>query len=99
MMERTPVFTCAICRHQRGGNTWNDRQMPPVCAYCEVFRGYGWTGSASGRSRMLDNCGAFKDRRIALQIEALETALRGEAHGQIWEASHGRQGPRQDAGL
>lgn len=76
------LFVCAICERDvrdypdRNGR---DRQMAPVCRYCE--RHYG-----SGAPQH----GAFMDRRKAVQISALANALNANAHIKKWEARYGR---------
>lgn len=79
-MER--LFTCAICRRDvvdypdRNGR---ERHLAPLCRFCEGYYG--------DRKPM---AGAFMDRRLAVQISALASALTGEAHSKQWSARHGR---------
>lgn len=77
------VFDCSICQRQisefapeiRKGN---ERQIGPICNYCEGY--YGERAPTSG---------AFMDRRIARRISAIANALCGEAACIDWR-SHDR---------
>jgi hypothetical protein len=76
------LFDCAICQrrvtdfHNRGGR---DRQMEPICRYCE--------GQWSERP---PSAGAFMDRRMACRLAAMANALLNTAHIIDWGRRYGR---------
>lgn len=64
-------FTCTICERcveNRFPGPRQTQSFPPVCRYCETQWG----------SRQPDY-GAFKDRRVAVQISAVANALESAA--------------------
>ena len=83
-MFDTLLFRCAICERdirdypERNGR---DRHMEPLCRMCE----HRWT-EGTGRPRD----GAMMDRRKALHVLALSSALHNAAALSRWSTSHGR---------
>lgn len=75
-MSTPPPFTCAICQRfyeNRFPGPRRDWPIPPVCRSCEGY----WGGKVA-------HSGAFKDRRKAVQINALSEAIASAAHSQYY---------------
>lgn len=82
-MWDTFLFVCAICgRDVRdyADRRGPDRQVDPVCRYCE---------GEHGGPRTLRG-GSFMDRRKLRQLNALAEVLGGEARRREWEAHYAR---------
>lgn len=78
----TLLFTCAVCEREVRdwpGRNGRDRQIAPVCRYCE-----------SQWPDCVPKAGAFMDRRKAAHLSALANALSGKAHTKQWEGRYGR---------
>ena len=76
------LFTCAVCQRPVecwGFNQGADKQVEPVCRYCE--REYG------RKTKLPD--GSIMDRRKAVQIKALAEALHTEAAHIKWNVRYG----------
>jgi hypothetical protein len=73
--ERPAPFTCVICEKAENACFPGPRQIwsiAPVCSYCERTWGR--------RNQNLDGAGSFKDRRIAIQIEAMAERITAQSY-------------------
>lgn len=76
------LFECVICQGDvtdYSGRNGRDRQLSPICRYCE-----GYYSDKSPKS------GSFMDRRKLCQLSAISNALLSEASCKQWEMRDGR---------
>ena len=75
-------FICAICERNicmRWNTRGRDRQVSPICTYCE-----NWYSEGVGKPA----AGSFMDRRMVTRGIALTVALHDMAARQQWEPRH-----------
>ena len=84
MSKADEFFTCVICQHEislRWNTSFQHKQLPPICRYCESEYAKG-TGKPSA--------GSFRDRREVIRGFVMAEALYAAAARIRWSTSHVR---------
>ncbi len=84
-MTGAPDFACVSCGHYVDMRWWNprwqNRVLPPLCAYCEG----NYTERVGNPKR-----GTMMDRRNAMRVAAMSELLRSTAAKIQWSRTYGR---------